>query len=371
MPERGIRSTYSQCPFEIQMWDHEGVISTGTAFFYEVNEEWFLITNWHNLSGRHFLTDKPLSSSGRLPTFIKAKFSQYSRPESGYPADTFVPVAQRVDIYHNYDPLWLEHPDLGPFCDVVALPMSRPSDCPSFMHNAANRISSVKIPVEPGCTVYIIGFPRSISVGFGLPLWKSGYIASEPYYDVTIDGRISEVGGLHAGTTLPAFFLDSLTREGMSGSPVFASYTGNWDTSDPYRSWNPNEPGFYERDDIYLGTEAKEFVGCYSARVGGKEEGAALGLCWRKDVIEYICSSKQIGTTHTSARELSDLLRLSYNWESVESDLVDCPVSCWYADSDLIDRSFTVSAIPPNLRLMSLRANSGHPSTKETVPTVS
>ena len=285
------------------MWDDHGVISTGTAFFYELSGEWFLITNWHNLSGRHFLTDKLLSVSGRFPTFVKAKLAQCFPAGSGYPANAYAFVAQRVEIYKDSEPLWLEHPDLRSRCDVVALPISRPSDCPPTVHKAANRITTTRIPVEPGCTVYIIGFPRAISVGPGLPLWKSGYIASEPYFDITIGGDISEVGGLCDGTTLPAFFLDSLTREGMSGSPVFASYTGTWNTSDPYGPSIPNEPAPGDLDNILLGSEAKEFVGCYSGRVGSNEEGAALGLCWRQDVVEIVCSKGRIGSNpHISPR---------------------------------------------------------------------
>ena len=295
MPEQGVRSRYSQCPFEIQMWDQQGLLATGTAFFYEHDSRSFLITNWHNLSGKHFLSGEPLVATGRFPTRIKAKLSQYSPPSSGHPPETFIPVAQEVEIYQNGEPLWLEHPLLGSRCDVVALPLDRPEDCPSFMHGAANRISNIRIPVEPGRTVYILGFPRSISVGFGLPLWKSGYIASEPHYDVTLDGQVSDIGGLQGGITLPAFFIDSLTREGMSGSPVFASYTGNWDSTDPYGPWDTKAPGFHTRSDVYLGTEAKEFVGCYSGRVGRNEQEAALGLCWRKDVIDHICSSGKPG----------------------------------------------------------------------------
>ena len=291
MPEHGIRSAYSQCSFQIQMWDGHGLLATGSAFFYEHAGAWFLITNWHNLSGRQFLSGEPLTQSGRFPTHIRAMWSKYSPPDSGYALGSFTTVAQPVEIYKDYEPLWLEHLELGSICDVVALPLNRPDDCPPFMHNAANQISKVRIPVEPGCTVYILGFPRSISVGFGLPLWKSGYIASEPHYDVTIDGDISDIGGLTGGIKLPAFFIDSQTREGMSGSPVFASYTGNWDSADPYRTWDLDAPDFYGRDDIFLGTEAKEFVGCYSGRVGGNEQEAALGLCWRNDMIEYVCSS--------------------------------------------------------------------------------
>ena len=45
MPEHGIRSTYSQCPFELHMHDEQGVISTGSAFFFGIDDEWFLISS--------------------------------------------------------------------------------------------------------------------------------------------------------------------------------------------------------------------------------------------------------------------------------------------------------------------------------------
>ena len=293
MPEQGIRSTYSQCPFQIQMWHDQSVISTGSAFFFEVDNKWFLITNWHNFSGKHFLTKEPLIP-GLFPTFIKAKFASYIASDSTT-SGSFTTIAQRVDIYENYEPLWFEHPKLGSLCDVVALPLERPQSCPEFMHNAANLISPSRIPVKPGCTVFIIGFPRSISVGIGLPLWKSGYIASEPYYDVTIGGEISELGGLQKGIKLPTFFIDSQTREGMSGSPVFALYIGAWDLSNPYKPIDPTEPGFWDRSDVELSGRGVEFIGCYSGRVGKKEEEAALGLCWRVDIIKEICLGNKRG----------------------------------------------------------------------------
>ena len=273
------------------MYDEQGMIATGSAFFFEINDEWFLITNWHNVSGKHFL-NKTALATGRFPTRLVAKLSSYDIEDS--PRGSFGIVPYDVSIYQNDEPLWFEHPELCGHCDVIALPLQRPDSCPQIMHNAANRISGVRIPVEPGGTVFIVGFPRSISVGFGLPLWKSGYIASEPHYDVTIGGEPWQFGGLRDGIKLPAFFLDSQTREGMSGSPVFASYVGNWDTVDPYR-WEPNEPGFHKLKDVFLGTKAIEFVGCYSGRIGPKEEGVALGLCWRKDVIEKICVAKKRG----------------------------------------------------------------------------
>ena len=202
-----------------------------------------------------------------------------------------------VPIYgRNREPLWFEHPEIGSNCDLIALPMERPESCPEFMHNAANRIGNARIPVEPGCTVFVVGFPRSISVGFGLPLWKSGFIASEPYYDVTVGGQPWEYGGILEGNKLPAFFIDAQTREGMSGSPVFAQFIGSWDKSDPYRPINPDEPGFWNRKDVAIfGSQGRAFIGCYSGRIASNEEQAALGLCWRSDVIEDICRARKRG----------------------------------------------------------------------------
>jgi hypothetical protein len=279
---------------QIHMHDENGLISTGTGFFYSHAGEWFLITNWHNLSGRHFLSDMPLTSK-RLPTFIEIKTSSYSSELCSLSEGSFTTVCQRIDIYRDYTPLWFEHPTLGPKCDVVALPLARSSLCPEFMHNAANLISLIEIPVKPGSPVFIIGFPKSISIGFGLPLWKSGYIASEPFYDVTVGGTVSCVGGLQGGMQLPAIFLDSLTREGMSGSPVFAQFFGNWDMSDPYKSLDLDDPQFWNRDDVALGEKRMQFIGCYSGRVRDDEEKAALGLCWKESAIQIICDTRKTG----------------------------------------------------------------------------
>ena len=293
MPEHGIRSTYSQCPFQLLVRDQSGTIqSSASAFFFETDGAWFIITNWHVVSGRNFLDGEPLKTKFREPFGLTAKLSSYS---VGYgKSGSFGIAPHEIPLYRGEHPVWFEHPDLGPNCDVVAIPFKRPTSCPEFMHNAANRISNVRIPVEPGCTVFVIGFPHAISVGFGLPLWKSGYVASEPHYDVQLAGRLRAYGGLAGGKNIPAFFIDSQTRAGMSGSPVFGRFYGSWDMTDPYREVDPAEPGFSKRDDVALwGSEGTQFIGCYSGRAGKDENEAALGLCWHTDVIETICRARK------------------------------------------------------------------------------
>ena len=252
------------------MCDEGGAISSGTGFFYETGGNSFVVANWHNVTGRDFQTGKPISDLARVPTRLIAKLSTYVSGPS--PDRPFGVLPHEVPVYEGGRPCWLEHHEQGGSFDVVAIPWDRPDTCPDFMHNAANRISAVDIPVEPGCTVFVVGFPKAISVGFGLPLWKSGYVASEPHYDVTLGGTLQILGGLEGGRSVPAFFIDAQTREGMSGSPVFARYSGAWDMSDPYRDVDPDEPGFWQRKDVALwGSQATQFVGCYSGRVAARE----------------------------------------------------------------------------------------------------
>lgn len=271
------------------MYDNAGLCSTGTAFFYAKDDKWYLVTNKHNFTGKHAFTDEAITH-GRLPTHIEILISTFIGPPPYNAQTRFSTSPLRVDIYQDYQPAWYEHPS-HKVCDVVAPPLERPHSCANFMHNAANLIDSTQIPLKPGGTAFVIGFPRSLSIGFGLPLWKSGYIASEPFYDVKV-GRDFSPSGFTGGTQVPAFFIDTQTREGMSGSPFFSSYSGTWDTSDPYRQIDPAESGFFESNDIVLAATAMEFIGCYSGRVGPKEEGAALGLCWRKEVIDEICVNR-------------------------------------------------------------------------------
>jgi hypothetical protein len=294
VPENGVRSTYSQSPVQIHLCDDQGVISTGTAFFYAVEKSDYLVTSWHNISGKDPFDNTYLCKIHRVPLIVKAKFATWIGAPAG---KTFTTVATDVPIYNSdrSAPLWFEHPEFGFGCDVAAIPFNRTKAMPDFMHNSANSISSIRIPIKPGNPVFIIGFPKSLSIAFGLPIWKSGFLASEPHYDITWGGKLSEIGGMSDGTKIPAFFLDSLTREGMSGSPVFASFIGNWDMTDPYRELKPDEPTFWTRNDIALGENRLEFVGLYGGRVPSSEGDAALGFCWKESAIKRICVSQHIG----------------------------------------------------------------------------
>lgn len=283
MPRNGVRSTYSQAPFRITTHDYGGEIATGTAFHYTYEGRRFIVTNWHNLTGKDFFTGKNLNAQARTPLWINVHTAQYIFVP-GIPG-AYAIIPRRIELYQDaaaqLDPLWLEHPQVGGRgCDVVAIPYEKPANEPEFMHNSVNLISTVKIPVRPGEQAFVIGFPRGLSTGFGLPIWKSTFIASEPFYGVDVGVQ-----------KLSAFFLDGYTREGMSGSPVFARYRGMWDQTDPYMDVDIDAPNFWSRDDVALGAEGTEFIGIYSGRIPESVGEAAIGVCWRNDVIDEVCAS--------------------------------------------------------------------------------
>jgi hypothetical protein len=78
----------------------------------------------------------------------------------------------------------------------------------------------------------------------------------------------------------------------MSGSPIFASFTGTWSLSDPYEELDFDNPGFWNRSDVALHGTGMQFVGAYSGRLPTAETEAALGLCWKESVLQEICLAK-------------------------------------------------------------------------------
>ena len=286
MQSQVLRDSYIACPFQIQMCDKQGGVALGTAFFYECEGETFVITNWHNVTGKNHLTGEALDSI-RSPLYLLAKWpvvdEGVTHPEG---AKVVHLVAQKVEIEDDCGPLWFEHPALGSACDVVAIPVSRPTVWPKSAYMPANRIDETPVPIDPGLKVIVIGFPEGMSTGPGLPVIKTGFLSSMPGYDVRLGGEFSAVGGMKGGTHLPAMLLDVHTIPGMSGSPVFGEYTGIWNPEDVNSS--------VISGNSTLGN-SRVFLGCYSSRVTVSEERSGLGLCFPSRMIEEICLSKHRG----------------------------------------------------------------------------
>ena len=241
------------------------VLSSGTGFIYKFEDDYFLITNWHNVSGRHPETRKCLSDTLAVPDMISTMFRDPKQPARCH--------RESIEIFSDEKmakPVWYEHPVHGNLVDVVAIPIPQ-SISKSYKLFAMNDISfDSDFKEEVADDTFVIGYPFSDITYLQMPIWKRASIASEP--DINID-------------KLPKMLIDTATRSGLSGAPVVMQRTGIHGMKDgkvtPATS---------------IG-RIRNFVGIYSGRIGNDELQAQLGIVWKANVINEILEAKQIGST--------------------------------------------------------------------------
>ena len=268
-------------------------IAVGTAFIYLYDEKPYLITNWHNISGREPSNLIPKHSQCALPKKISIEVPLVSLNQETY---SITWKEHPVSLYRDNgdtptESVWYEHPQHGYNVDVVAIPLYDEIFSPlKSIHYISNTQTNVisgeretaicavndpdiglqKVLLLPSLDVFVLGFPIGMSGGEGFPVWKRGSIASEP--DLNIDN-------------LPKLLIDTATRKGMSGAPVFVQQRGDWLSEERDMFGNPKKGQGLGR----------RFIGIYSGRVGDGEFQAQLGIVWKASVIEEIIRSSTKG----------------------------------------------------------------------------
>jgi hypothetical protein len=220
----------------------------GTGFVWQHEEDFYLITNWHNVSGRDPFTNKHLSKTAAEPDRLRIWWNK-----KGALGDKFSAVHPLKN--EEGKPNWLIHSLHGHQIDVVALQVEQPD---AEMH-PINKMPTARLALPVGADIFILGYPFGIGLG-GLPIWKRGSIASEP--DVL-------------DTKRPVIYIDSASRPGMSGSPVIR------------RSWDSHsmEGG----GTLMNGAAATRFVGVYSGRLSTSDTNdPQIGLTWPAKFIDEI-----------------------------------------------------------------------------------
>src|SRR5260370_12130896 len=233
--------------------------ATGTGFFYKSDNETFLVTNWHNVTGVNPLTGKALHAQGLLPNLIRVYYKQWAD------ASKTVIRSQHLDmaVYCNETPVWLEHSTRSNV-DVVAIPLSL-NNFENFANEHINTVDQeMRLEVCAGMDCFILGFPEGMIGAGNTPIWKRGSIASEPYQQ-------------------HPYLVDSATRKGMSGAPVIARHTGIFG----------KKTEVLDASQI-IGTVEK-FVTIDSGRIGDDSLGYQLGRAWQSNVLEDILSVKLRG----------------------------------------------------------------------------
>jgi len=240
-------------------------LSYGTAFFYKRSNGIFLITNWHNLSGRNPISGQPMDTNGSIPDSISLHF--HLKDKLG----TWSSLLSYKLYSEDHTAIWLQHPIHGQKIDVAVMKIQIPEELTVYAINEMPLADNMRI--EIGMDVFVLGFPIKFFTDI-FPIWKKATIATEHAFDVD---------------RLPKFLIDTATQKGMSGSPVILRERS------AYRS---------EEGDMIMGGGATRFLGVYSGRYQDNSEEddeikllkAQLGMVWKKIVIDEIIDAKVPGS---------------------------------------------------------------------------
>jgi hypothetical protein len=241
---------YSVSTVPMQMLFGATELSLGTTFVWLEESRHFLITNWHNLTGKNPRTGQHLSPTLAEPDRIRVWWNVKGRLGERFASELPLRNAEG-------DALWWVHPVLGKAVDVVALPVDPVVGADMFPINEMPSTPTMQTRV--GHDVFILGYPFGIGPS-RLPIWKRGSLASEPEVFDPSD---------------PHILVDSASRPGMSGSPVIRRQWGSY----------LDEGG----NTMMGGGDATRFLGVYSGRISTADPNdAQLGLVWPVSLVHEI-----------------------------------------------------------------------------------
>jgi hypothetical protein len=146
------------------------VLATGTGFLVQRHHQIWLITNRHNLRGRHQETNQPLDKYGAVPDEVVICHNS---------AGTLGVWVNRIEPLWDADgqPLWREHPTLKGAADVVVLPLTSTAGIDVYAYDPWS--PGFNIRLEPSQRLSIVGFPFGLTAGGLCAIWIGGTIASE------------------------------------------------------------------------------------------------------------------------------------------------------------------------------------------------
>jgi hypothetical protein len=224
-------------------------LMTGTGFVAIAPRGPVLLTNRHNVTGRHQQTGQPLLGHGGVPNEVVIAHNRSNR------LGEWLQVVE--PLYQNGTPLWVEHAVLGPRADFVALPLTQLLDVQLYPYTLG--VGDPQIIVAPAESVSVVGFPFGLTAGGCLAIWATGFVATD--HDIDYSG-------------LPLFLIDCRSRQGQSGSAVIAHRTGGAVAT---------EQGVHAG-----GGEMTRFLGIYSGRVNAESD---LGFVWKASALRELIAA--------------------------------------------------------------------------------
>ena len=270
----------------IEIYFNDTLITKDSGFFYNKQNKYYLVTNWHVLSGRNPVADsngihQPLHNRGAIPNKVKTYIYGWSNGNNGEISTDAGIACEFTLIDKDETPLYkAKKYTNNEYMDIAILPVNVTLN--SFgkskkllcVNDAYYKKFESKNIIHPTDDVFILGYPFGKRDASGTPIWKRGSIASN------LANRLK-------------FYVDTSTRSGMSGSPVFYIYKDD-------TAWLK----YREKDIFEEKLYSIEFVGVYSGRIINEQSAdkdsfitikesdidiaAQLGIVWKSSLIDEI-----------------------------------------------------------------------------------
>ncbi|KKF01467.1 trypsin-like peptidase domain-containing protein [Mycolicibacterium obuense] len=295
------------------------LLAKASGFFYEVNEQQYLVSARHCFTGQHWESGKWLSNTYTVaPTHVAIGFRS-AVPAEGLKQGQTVAIHQFLIrlIDEAWQPVWLEHPRYGASVDAAAIPFSIPEGHGDLIVeswtsvDAGTRSMATKLWVSQN--VAVVGYPYGLRGSFDLPIWTAGSVSSEPAMLQPYRDR-----------AYPFFLIDARTRSGQSGSPVVSvrqpmspsaisdkqvqfSPAPQWRLVGVYGGRVPEDYG--DREGSIFGAQYSKVenaiddeadsANCVSTSVGSarRRSSSDLGFAWRIEEVTEICERGVPGGT--------------------------------------------------------------------------
>lgn len=268
------------------------ILSIGSGFIYQLDNDYFIVTAWHNLTGRHPETLKALDEKhSAIPNNIIVNLAT-SYPDIGVARQSIV-----IDITDENTSLFYVHEINWPRIDVAVIPLDLEKNYRSEFYTSTGEEFEVVKPLKssiPNITqfeicpiqnyfvpeedvieewldsvevteeLFIPGYPYNIQDYYSQPVWKRATIASSIQL-----GWNKE----------PKFLIDCASKSGMSGSPVLY--------------YNPNGSIQISATRHQYAHEIAILAGVYVGRLGvTKDADPQVGTVWKQSVIDEIIQTK-------------------------------------------------------------------------------
>ena len=242
----------------------DAALGTGTGFIVQAPNGPLLLTARHCVTGRFQAGSQPIHKSGAIP------YSVLIRHHAG--TSSLVGLLDEQPLYdEDKKPRWLHHPRYNCLTDIAALPITIPKGAitePIELDDEEDYVLRYRVApavpaprtlrLLPAEAVSVVGYPFGNSTASTLPIWATGFIASEP-------GSNWEWGDM---------LIDCRARPGHSGSPVFAKRFGQLITG--------------EGQHIEFEGVADCFVGLYVGRIN---EQSDFGVVYKPSTLRNLVNA--------------------------------------------------------------------------------